>query len=382
MKKIVYVMDSLASKGGAERIVSEKMSWLVDVAGYEVHVVTCYQDSSTMVNAYPLSQRVNQINLNIPYYSQYRYRYPSRLWVKWKLHRQLLRQLNLTVNMLNPDVLVSMGYFLADVVSCLPCKARKIVESHESRLFLMSDHGLSRGILSKWFMSFYRSRYLRCVERNADVVVTLTHDDARHWAASRRVEVIPNFTIMTNTVQHDAAARRVIAVGRLEWQKGFDRLIAAWQLIASRHPDWRLDIFGDGTLEQDLKRQIAEAGLQQSAAIHPFTANIQDEYAHSAVLALSSRFEGFGLVLIEAMQNGVPCVVFDCPFGPSEVILDGQCGFVVADGDTKQFAEKLSQLMADDNMRARFSASAQERAKCYDQPTVMSQWEQLFNSLC
>lgn len=378
--KIVYVMDSLASKGGAERIVSEKMSWLAD-AGYEVYIVTCYQDPSTMTNVYPLSQRVNQINLNIPYYSQYHYRYPWRLWVKWRLHRRLLRQLKQTVKRLNPDVLVSMGYFMADVVSSLSCKARKVVEIHEARSFLMSDQGLSRSALSRCFMRLYRSRYLRGVERNADVVVTLTADDARAWAGARRVEVIPNFTMMRSTVEHDVTSRRVIAVGRLEWQKGFDRLVEAWRLIADRHPGWRIDIFGDGTSELALKQQIAEAGLQQSAAIHPFTTNIQEEYARSAILALSSRFEGFGLVLIEAMMVGVPCVVFDCPFGPSEVIVDGQCGFVVADGDIAKFAEKLSQLMADDNMRTRFSASAKERAKCYDQPTIMAQWEQLFDSL-
>lgn len=372
------------------------MGYMAERWGWEVHVVTCYQEPSRCPNVYDLSDKVRQTNLQIPYHSQYRYGYPWRLLVKWRIYRTLCRRLAETVQRIDPDVLVGLGYFQADVVTGIRCRALKVVESHEARIFTMGDQGLSRSWLSRLYMRYYKRRYFRAIERHADVVVTLTKGDAREWRKARRVEVIPNFTMMQPFVGTDACicpppvgTSRVMAVGRLEWQKGFDRLIDAWAMIADAHPQWRLDIFGSGTMEAELNARIAaihsESGIRNSErsgriAIHPFTKDIAREYAASAVFALSSRFEGFGLVLLEAMQNGVPCVVFDCPFGPSDVVVDGECGFVVPDGDVKAFARQLARLMDDEALRQQFAAAAKERAKHFDVDKVMGQWKQLFSN--
>jgi len=378
--KIVYVIDSLASKGGAERILSDKMNYMTSHYGYEVYVITCYQNPQEQSNAYHLSEQVRQIDLNIPYYSQYRYRYPYRLWVKSRLYSRLVRELTAAVQRIDPDVLVGLGYFQADVVSGIRCRAAKVVESHEARLFTMSDQGLSRSFLSRLYMRFYRQRYFRRVERQTDVVVTLTNGDAKIWSNARRVKVIPNFTMMAVKEKSTCDAKRVIAVGRLEWQKGFDRLLQAWQLVERQHPDWQLCIFGSGTQEAQLKAQIKEAALQ-TVTLHPFTPAISDEYVHSSIFALSSRFEGFSLVLLEAMQAGLPCVAFDCPFGPSDVVADGECGYVVEDGDVPAFAARLCQLIADEEQRKAFGRAAVLQAKKFDVDVVMSQWKALFETL-
>ncbi|MCR5157734.1 MAG: glycosyltransferase family 4 protein [Prevotella sp.] len=378
--RIVYVIDSLASKGGAERILTDKMNYMTAHYGYEVYVITCYQDISRMPNAYQLSELVNQINLSIPYHSQYRYHYPRRLWVKWRLFRQLCKELETTVRRINPDVLVGLGYFNADLVSGLRCHAQKVIESHEARIFTMSNQGLSRSLPSRLFMHWYKGRYFRHVERQADVVVVLTTGDAREWQKAKRVEVIPNFTVMPVRQKNTNDSKRVIAVGRLEWQKGFDRLIEVWTLVARKHPDWQLDIFGSGTMEAQIQTLIAKAGLK-NVAIHPFTPHISEEYTRSSIFGLSSRFEGFGLVLLEAMQAGLPCVVFDCPFGPSDVVTDGTTGFVVADGDVQTFANRLCTLIENETIRKNFSAAAIERVRHYDADQVMMQWKQLFEEL-
>ena len=148
-------------------------------------------------------------------------------------------------------------------------------------------------------------------------------------------------------------------------------------MVAGEHKDWRLDIFGSGTMEAQLKARIARKGLQ-TAAIHPFTPHIAEEYADSSIFALSSHFEGFGLVLLEAMQCGVPCVTFDCPFGPSDVVEDGISGFVVPDGDVKGFAARLEQLMDDRLLRQKLASAAVERAKTFGVDAVMEQWKRLF----
>ena len=380
--KIVYIIDSLAGRGGAERILSEKMSYLALYDNYEVYVITCYQNPAQQLNAYPLSEKVRQIDLKIPYYSQYHYRYPVRLWKKWQIYRSLKNKLAAMVKSIDPDVLTGLGYFQADVVTGIQCRAKKIVELHEARIFTLSDHGLNRSLFSRLYMRIYRWSYFRTVERQADVVVSLTKGDAYQWRKARRVEVIPNFTMMPVADGQSPREKRVIAVGRLEWQKGFDRLIDLWAVVGKHYPDWRLDIYGSGSLEKDLRQQILSLGLDSQVSIQPFTEHIREEYLRSSVFVLTSRFEGFSLVLLEAAQSGLPSVAFDCPFGPSDLIEDGQSGFLVPDGDTNVFVERLETLLGDESMRQRFSQCAINYVQKFCVDTIMQQWKTLFETLC
>lgn len=378
--KILYVIDSLASKGGAERILTEKMNYLASHFGHEVTVVTCYQNIIYTPNAYELSPLVRQVCLGIPFYSQYDVGYPLRLVKKWQLHRQLVRELTIAVLQADPDILVGLSYFAADVVCGIDCRAKKIIESHDARPFTLQRQGLSRYWFSELYMKWYRRQYFRKIEQEADVVVTLTQGDALEWKLAKRVIVIPNFSIMPLAAMSTGEEKRVLAVGRLEWQKGFDRLIDAWAIASLHHLDWRLDIVGSGMLENELKRRIADAGLT-NVNIHPFTEQISQEYAHSSLFVLSSRFEGFSLVLLEAMRHGVPCVSFDCPFGPSDVLADGVCGLLAKDGDIGDMATKMSRLMGDDALRKRFAAAAVERAKIFNIDEIMQKWQTLFHDL-
>ena len=377
--KILYVIDSLASKGGAERILTEKMNYLASRLGHDVTVVTCYQKVTLTPNAYDLSSSVRQVCLGIPFYSQYKAGYPRRLLVKWQLRRQLVTMLTAAVREADPDILIGLSYFAADVVCAIPCRAKKIIESHDARPFTLQRQGLSRYWFSELYMKWYRHRYFSKIERQADVVVTLTAGDAREWSRARRVEVIPNFSIMPVEAMSTGTERRVLAVGRLEWQKGFDRLIDAWAIVAPAHPGWRLDIIGSGSLEARLRRQIAAAGVTDSVSISPFTSQISREYAHSALFVLSSRFEGFSLVLLEALRHGVPCVSFDCPYGPSDVLVDGQCGLLAREGDVGDLAAKMSLLMDDEDLRRQYAAAAVERGKHFDPDKIMAQWQTLFS---
>ena len=379
--RIAYVIDSLASKGGAERIVSDKLNYMAEHFGYDVYVITCYQNQQQVPNTYYLSEKVRQINLNISYYRQYRYRYFQRLWKKWVIYRRLIQALKDTVRQIDPDVLVGLGYFKADVVASLPCRAVKLIESHDDRSVSLLDQGSTRSLWSKAYMRLYRICYLKKVERRADLIITLTDAEAREWVKAKRVEVIPNFTVMPVWRLSTCQNKRVMAAGRLEWQKGFDRLIASWAVVHDKHPDWQLHIFGSGSKEHQLIELIAFYGLEDTITIHPYTSAIDREYSNSSIFALSSRFEGFGLVLLEAMQSGLPCVTFDCPFGPGEVVVDNQTGFVIADGDVAAFADRLCCLIEDEALRKRFSEAAVERVKHYDVQKVMNQWKTLLEGL-
>lgn len=378
--KIVYVIDSLASKGGAERVIINKMDYLVSHFGYEISIITCYQDKNTP-NAYPIPHGIKQVYLGIPFYSQYNYRYPYRLWVKHSIDSQMEKALTKAVQDIDPDILIGVSYFQANVVTGIKCRAKKIIEVHEPRPFTLSDYGLSRGKISSLYMKHYRQWYFKKVEKQADIVVTLTPGDAHEWRRAKRVQVIPNFTVMPIEKLSDGQAKRVIAVGRLEWVKGYDRLIDAWKMVSDKHPDWHLDIFGVGTLEQDLKNQQLHLGLADRMTIHPATPNINIEYSKSSLFVGTSHFEGFPLVLLEAMQVGLPCVAFDCPFGPSAVIVDGENGFLVPDGKIEELAEKISLLIENPTLRDYFSKSALEKSKEFTVDKVMKQWDHLFKRL-
>lgn len=379
--RIVYVIDSLASKGGAERIISEKMNYLAANYGFDVTVITCYQFMESMPNTYPLSDKVKQINLSIPSHLQYKHPYPQRLWVKWGYSRELSRRLNETVNAIDPDVVIGVGYVLADYVCRIDCKAPKIIESHEARLYTMTFNDYnSISPITRPFYKLNRKRYLHVIEKHADVVVTLTKDDATNWRKAKRVEIIPNFSIIPISKQSDCETKRVIAVGRLGWQKAYDRLLGVWKLVSTNHPDWRLDIFGEGPLEQELRKNIKDNGLG-NVSIHPFTNNISNEYANSSICVLTSRFEGFSLIILEAMRHGLPCISFDCPYGPKDLIDQGNSGFVIEDGNIEQFADKLNYLIEHFEVRKQFGNAAIKRAQNYNVDEIMKQWVFLFKSV-
>lgn len=379
--RIVYIIDSLSNKGGAERVISEKMSYMVTHYGYDLSVITCYQFPKTMPNCYYLPENVKQVNLSIPSFLQYKYSYPKRLWIKRKYTCQLRHDLEQAINTINPDIIIGVGYTLADVVCQLKSKAAKIIEAHEARQFTKTYNNYKDFSLPvKLYYKLLRKRYLHIIEANADVVVALTKGDAQNWKKAKRIEIIPNFSTMPISQLSACENKRVIAVGRLEWQKGYDRLIDIWTIVTRKHPDWQLDIYGEGGLETQLKETIQATKLS-NISIHPYTGNISIEYATSSICVLTSRYEGFSLVLLEALRHGVPCITFDCPYGPKDLIDHEKCGFVIEKGNIDLFAEKLCYLMNHPEIRKQFSTAAVNTAQSYHVDSIMNQWKQLFESL-
>lgn len=377
--KIAYFVGSLATQGGTNRMVTEKANYFATHLGYDVTIITCYQHEDQQ-NTYLLSDAVKQIKLTVPFASQYQYGYPKRLWVKWANYRKLHQELNKTVQQVDPDILIGIAQFKADLVSKIKCRGKIVIECHEARNYSLSGLGMKRSFFPRVYMSIYRYKYFRTIERHADVVCPLTEGDAALWKRARRVEVIPNFSTMPISQFSDSTAKRVIAVGRLEWEKGYSRLIQVWKIVSGRHPDWQLDIFGEGEMEHALRLLIDSNGVK-NINIHHFTHDISQEYAHSSICVLTSFFEGFSLVLLEAQRHGVPCIAFDCPFGPKSIINDSYSGFLVNDSDIRVFAERVCRLIEDKDLREHFSQVGIEQAKIFDVNTVINQWKYLFESL-
>ena len=377
--RIVYIVGTFATQSGANRIVTEKANYFATYLGYDVTIVTCFQHNN-QPNTYPLSDAVKQINLSVPYSEQYRYKYPKRLLAKWKHHKMIRDELERTVNEIDPDILIGIAQFKADIVSKIKCRAKKIFECHEARNYTLSGFGMNRSFFLRLYMSFYKYKYFKTIERHADAVCPLTEGDKELWGKTKRLEVIPNFSTMPISRYSDCTQKRVIAVGRLEWEKGYSRLIHVWKLVSAKHHDWQLDIFGEGEMEDVIRLFIKRSGVK-NITIHKFTPNISEEYAKSSICLLTSYFEGFSLVLLEAQRHGVPCVAFDCPFGPRSIINDSYSGFLVNDGDIRVFANRICRLIEDENLRKQFAQVGIEHAKIFDVDIVINQWKELFESL-
>lgn len=377
--KIVYVLPTLAWKGGAERIITERVNYFTEILGYDVSVVCIIQEKE-QANTYSLSSKVTQIYLGIKVYLQYKYSYPKRFWIQFSLRNQIKRRLKSTIQQIDPDILIGVGYYRANLVCTINCRAKKIIECHDGRNKIITDFMFNNKRLTPPLMAIYQKLYFKTVERHADLIIALTSEAKRRWKNAKRVEVIPNFSPMKINQYSNCTYKRVIAVGRLDWEKGFGRLIEIWRIVSKRFPDWHLDIFGEGRMNDTLK---VLTGLYnaQNVSFHKFTPNISYEYATSSICVVTSYYEGFSLVLLEAMKHGVPCVAFDCPFGPRSIIDDASNGFLVYDGEIKLFAERLCRLIEDEDLRKQFSKNAIEKAKLFDTDIVMNQWKTLFKEL-
>lgn len=204
-----------------------------------------------------------------------------------------------------------------------------------------------------------------------------------NWGNLPNIEVIPNAAMHVSDRYSDVTAKRIIAVGRLDYQKGFDRLIRAWEIVQrnSYFADWRLDIFGQGEWQEMLQQMIDERNLQGTMRINRPTNSIGCEYAKSSLIVMTSNYEGFGMVLVEAMACGVPAVAFDCKCGPKDIIKDGENGLLVRNGDIQALADAMMKVMVDQEYRKRLSKNALNVVSTYSEETVMNKWISMFTSL-
>lgn len=359
-----------------ERVLSNKVSWIVSNTDWQVKIVTTDQHGRPPFYQFPSG--VEMIDLGVDYSDDNAG--PAMAKIAGYLRRRRLHKARLTDLLMREkaDVVVSMFPSESSFIPDIRDGSRKVLELHFNRFFRIK-YG-RRGLLgmADRFRSWQDVRLVRRFDR----FVVLTEEDCRNWGSLPNIEVIPN-GIIRPSAYSDVSRHRVIAVGRLDWQKGFDRLIEAWGKVmrTGRYGDWRLDIFGKGEWHDRLQEQIQSLGLASSVRLNSPTSDIMQEYTRSSMLVMTSHYEGFPMVLAESMSCGVPAVAFDCPCGPEDIIKDGVSGFLVKDGDITALADAMMRLMDDDALRHDMSEEARKVADTYSEASVMNRWMTLFENL-
>lgn len=373
--KLIYCIASVYNPGGMERVLLNKLRWWLRRGGCELMVVTTDQQGRPPFYEFPPEVRMVDLGIN---YTEDKGRgtvgQTLAYFRKRRLHRKALTELLMRER---ADFVISLYPSESSFIPRIKDGSKKILELHFNKMFRLQYN--RKGLMG--LADRIRMRMDERLVRRFDRFVVLTRQDAAMWGRLPNLSVIPNAAI-TPPVEHRTGNHRVIAVGRLDYQKGFDRLLDAWALLPEElRKTWHLDIFGQGEWEQLLKDQIIRLGIADSARINAPTNRIFDEYAASDLLVMTSHYEGFPMVMIEAMACGVPVVSFDFLCGPRDIIAQGLNGVITPEGDIPALAAEMQRLMEDPARLENMSAQARKISEAYSEDAVMGRWNLYFTDM-
>jgi glycosyltransferase involved in cell wall biosynthesis len=362
--------------GGVERVLTLKANYLAEHYGYDITIILTEGKGKPLF--YPLSDKIKVVNLDINFEQLWRCSFVRKIAVYLSKQRRYKRLLTAELMRLRPDITVSLLRREINFINEIADGSRKIGELHVNRANYRNFEANDTNIVKRWFAKFWMSRLLVHL-RKLDQLVVLTEEDRQSWHELSHVSVIPDPLAFVPGQQSTLTVRRVIAVGRYVYQKGFDLLLQAWAKVERECPDWQLAIYGDGD-RAPYQRQAEELGLRH-CQLRGRTADIQAEYLNSSLFVFSSRFEGFGMVLIEAMACGLPVVSFDCPCGPKDIVSDGQDGLLVPAGNVEQLAQAMIRVMKHTDLARQLGRQAVEKSEQYHIELLAERWRSLFERL-
>ena len=376
--KIVFCTPALYSAGGVERVVAVKANYFADVLGYDVTIIVTEGKGEN--SFFSVSSRVNIINYQLDFEELWRLPFWKKV-IAYLIKQQKYQHLLKTDLMrIRPDFTISTLRREINFLTGINDGSYKIGELHVNRANYRTFDEKQSNLLKRVFSRFWSRSLLRHLKQ-LDRMVVLTDTALDDWPELNNVVKIPDALPFKCDTTNELNIKRIISIGRYAYDKGNDLLLQAWAIIEKEFADWTLDIYGNGNIEP-YNKIIDELGIDKNRChLYGPTNDVMKEYLSSSIFLLPSRFEGFGLVIIESMACGVPVVSFDCENGPRSIITDGEDGFLVQPFDIMAYAEKVMQLMRNEELRKRMGANSQKVVSQYDLDIVGLQWKQLFDEL-
>lgn len=357
--KILYLTNDISELGGIENVLRIKINYFFKKYNYKIKIIS--QNNKYRENFFKIDKNIETYCLNIKITNNFFMKLFQKIKYFFYLKKILQKE--------KFDILITTGTildsFLIFFKTCI-----LIREFHISKNSMQIFN--EKKFLKQKIIKFYLSKY--------DRIIILTNEDKKNWDLSN-IEIIHNPLTFYPKNFSKCENKKIISVGRLEKQKGYDILIDIWNLISKKYPEWILEVYGEGSERESLKNKIDQLGLQKSFILKGSVKNIQDKYLESSIYIMSSRYEGMPMVLLEAMACGLPVVSFDCNCGPKDIVKDGEDGFIVKFGDIEKMAEKIEELILKEEKRKLFGKNARMNIQRFSQDKIMNQWKELFETL-
>lgn len=374
--KIVYCTNSIAGVGGIELVTLAKCNALAAIEGNDVWLIVAGPKGRLAITQ---DERVHLMSLGIDYFDHDWALPRLKRWKRILKYRALeKKKLQDLVSHILPDIIISTGSNEKKMLPQLRLSHRPIliVEQHQasnlSSFWSPIDRFVSF-VSSIEYKLFYRHRF--------DQVIVLNSEARRRFSLREKVTVIPNPLIWEHHRHSNLTTTRVISVGRLDTMKNYAALIRIWAIVKQTHPDWILDIYGDGPQKAALERLIEQYGMQDLVFLKGISNDIISKMSEASIFAFTSLAESFGMVLIEAMSCGLPVVAFNCPDGPKDIITHGQDGFLIPLNDETKMAKKICLLIECEDLRREMGANAIEKSRQFSMDVIISKYMTLFSTL-
>lgn len=375
--KIVYITPALYMAGGVERVLTLKANYFAEHFGYDITIILTEGKDKPLF--YPLSDKIEVVNLNIGFEELWTCSFVKKIWVYLKKQRRYKKALTSELMRLRPDITISLLRREINFINEIKDGSRKIGELHINRANYRNFEANDSNIIKNIFAKFWSNNLLSHLKK-LDTLVVLTEKDRDAWTELNNVVAIPDPLSFIPTSVSPLTEKRVLAIARYSHEKGIDLLLKAWAIVEKKVPDWQLVVFGDGD-RKIYEKLIDDLSIDRTRCqLYGRTNNVEQEYINSGIFVLSSRFEGFGLVLSEAMACGLPVVSFDCPWGPHSIISDGEDGFLVENGNVDAFVLSLSQLMQNPSLCKSMAKAGQANVQRFYMEQIAKRWKDVFES--
>lgn len=364
---LLYFVDNLKNSGGIQRMLTNKINYLANTSNYNIHVI-CYEKGSIF---FPIDERVNIHYLDIANSTD------SLKEKLWKLPLIVKRTISL-IKKIGPDIIINEN--MKTMTFILPFILRKIPKIYVIHFSYNGLYEINNNIYKhksiKKTINQIRVKILKLYTR----FVVLTEYDKEKWNLPN-VQVIPNFTNIKVSKQSNLSSQNAIFVGRFSYEKDVPILIKAWAIVSQEAPEWHLHLYGDGTEKKNIQELIRELRLEKSIEIKGNVRNIEEAYLNSSLLIVPSRFEGFVLVILEALTLGVPCISFDIP-GCNNLIVDRKNGFLVKRRSPAELANTiLKYIQLKQEEKIEMQKKIKDTIQKYSKEEVMQQWIDLFSEI-
>ena len=376
--KLVYCTPALYMAGGVERVLTLKANYFAEHFGYDITIILTEGKDKPLF--YPLSDKIKVVHLDINFEELWTCSFIKKIFVYLKKQRIYKQKLTAELMRIRPDISVSLLRREINFINGIKDGSKKVGELHINRANYRNFNTEKVGFLKRLFAKIWSHNLVSHLEK-LDRLVVLTDKDREAWTELSNVVTIPDPLPFVPISVSSLSAKRVVAIARYSHEKGIDLLLEAWSKVEKIQKEWRLDVFGDG--ERTIYEQmIGNLELdQQRCQLHGRTNDVEYEYSQSSLFVLSSRFEGFGLVIIEAMSCGLPVLAFDCPWGPTEIITDGKDGLLVDNGNVSQLADSIIYLIDHPDVRKQMGEQAKRKSENYKIDNLAIVWKDRLEEL-